>query len=255
MSNISPEVAKLIESDNQAGISYDPKDILRHNIKLVQQNDNDRFRPPGAQDGDLYLAGTAKPIVAGDIGVRMLPLKFRHGWVERRSGEKRDYVETWQGRPKDAEWNDRAKGYKRANGNVVYEQIEIIVLVEGDPRPWRLFCTGKEGLARAAALNDTAAFLHVEINGERHPLPFWGAFWRVTTELEGGSSWYVLKFELEGVLGEPRGPASSDYLRARDVYQTIAKTPDHPEPPAAALSPTKGNGSRQPAPIDDDIPF
>jgi hypothetical protein len=261
---ISPKIVELIKKDGRRGASIDTKDLLRRTIKIAGEDEataGSRWHRPGCQPGDLLFGSTAL-IVPGDEGFDLVPGLSRKGCVELK-GKEREYVTTWNNTPKDAKWDERSKGLKRANGNIVYEQTEIHGISNG--KRWRIALSGRDDLKIWTDFNDKLCTLSVEMDGSRMPVPPYASKWKVTSRLnEGGNKpKYELIFTLKGIMGEPDGPTEEEFYLGREAFETLDPLLKYPEPksvepsscPQSAPPPRDYDRPRTQAEIDDDIPF
>jgi hypothetical protein len=260
-----------LEAYRGAGVSDDPRDTVQNTIKLLQTNakETNRRDPKyvnGAEPGDYFLFGVPEPIIKGEEGFLFTPIGPQPSymeWLPDGAGlAARHPIE-----PPDAKWVDDETGKRLlrrdgGRGNRVEETVFLSGLFNGEL--WAL-------PFRSSSLRIFGRF---NSQLKNLGLPAFGTKWSVTSELVafGGNSWFQPRFKLVGKVNEPDGPSDEEFEAAKQFYEGygFAQLIRSTRAASAVTAPAKKvitltarrrqhedlpAGTRDFAPIDDDIPF
>lgn len=149
--NVSSKVLAMAKQHEGAGSSSDASDNIVPFIYVLQSlspvalpKNPDYIE--GAEAGDLWLRGSADPIVKGDEGIEFQPVNFAKCWIQWKPN-RGGFVTRHAERPAEAVQKENDQGkmvWKMKNGDIVVETREVagFVLGRGAPEPYVISFSG-----------------------------------------------------------------------------------------------------------------
>jgi hypothetical protein len=206
------ELLGLTREDRHLGVSMLPGDRLLPIIGILQSNSPECDRRgegfcEGAEPGLFHMPGTLEPFRASIDAILVERECVFLEWPPGRTG---NLIGRHEAVPPDA--TRHGKQWVRADGNVVQETWQLIVLADGEP--WILPCHSTRITFARQWLTYIGNFNHPQTN---EPLPSFCRRYRLSTAPRKNAlgGWYTLSFDDQGWV------SATEYAAARAIALAI----------------------------------
>jgi hypothetical protein len=175
---------------------------------------------------------------------------------------------TYREMPADADWRDeitetgkaRRVCRRLANRNILVRTVfgAFVLVNKGGADYGQIFNLRFTGKAASNFYNNLDKALGRrgnwvrDENGQLHPLPLFGVYTKVTSELASNDhgDWYAPGVKIDGLLGQPNGPTEEEITTALEIYnERVAWTATSYDPLPELEGPPDPGPESAPVPI------
>lgn len=217
----------VLSQDAGKGVSQSQEDNIVPLIYVLQANSpvakkNNPAHIEGAGAGDIWKKNSVhREIIPGDEGIIVQPCYFERVWIEWRPN-RGGFVAPHKERPSDAteetivvEGKEK-RVWQRANGNLLVETRQHVVLVDGREPYVIPFSSSGHTVSRTWM----SMMAQNYIPNTNKPCASWAKYYKLRTTERSNTlgSWYTLKVEDAGWV-----ESNEQYMRGKALNQAFEK--------------------------------